>query len=259
MNKIDQLFSAKDNHILSVFFTAGFPDLDSTTKMITALALNGVDMIEIGMPYSDPVADGPVIEHASMKALENGMTIHKLFEQLKNFDIPQRVPLLLMGYLNPVMQYGYEQFCRDASQCGISGLIVPDLPPEIYTTELKPLADKYDLHFIFLITPETSQERIRMIDEMSGGFIYAVSSSSVTGRDSDENKKEQYLKRISSYRLKNPVLVGFGVKDHKTFQQAGRYTNGAITGTAFINAIREETDINKAVKEFVTKMTAPAG
>lgn len=258
MNKIEHLFANKTRDILSVFFTAGFPHADDTAAIIESLVSHGVDMIEIGMPYSDPVADGPVIEHSSVVALRNGMTIHHLFAQLGALKTPIDTPLILMGYINPVMQYGYESFCRDAAECGISGLILPDLPPEVYAVELKPFVEKYHLHFIFLITPETPEERIRMIDDMSTGFIYAVSSSSVTGRDTDETRKEDYLRRIHSYKLKNPVLVGFGVKDNHTFRQACRYANGAISGTAFINALTAEKDINTAVKKFIETMTSPA-
>lgn len=254
MNKINQLFGRKNKDILSVFFTAGFPELDDTPRIISALDDNDIDMVEIGIPYSDPVADGPVIEQSSVQALKNGMSLHLLFEQLHRMDTPNGLPMILMGYLNPVMQYGYEKFCKEAADCGISGLILPDLPPEVFSTELKPFVEKYGLHFIFLITPETPEERIRMIDNMSTGFIYAVSSSSVTGRDTDESKKEEYLKRIHSYHLKNPILVGFGVKDHKTFQQACRYTNGAISGTAFINAISDSHDFDKTVKKFSREM-----
>ncbi len=249
MNAIPKLFSTKKDNILSVFFTAGFPHRDDTVPVIQALVGNGVDMIEIGMPYSDPVADGPVIENSSSVALKNGMSINRLFQQLKTYKPEREVPLVLMGYLNPVMQYGYERFCREAAECGISGLIVPDLPIDVYTHELRPFTEKYGIHFIFLVTPETPEDRIRKIDEMSDGFIYAVSSSSVTGRDTGEAEKEAYFKRLKSYRLKSPVLIGFGIKNESTFNQACRYVNGAIVGTAFVQRIETERNFDLAVKD----------
>lgn len=254
MNAISRLFERKSKDILSVYYTAGYPALGDTLTVMDALINNGVDMVEIGMPYSDPVADGPVIERSSVKALENGMSIARLFDQLRSRTPQDKVPLILMGYINPVMQYGYEKFCREAAECGISGLIIPDLPIDEFQKEMKPFTEKYDLSFIFLITPETEEVRVRKIDELTNGFIYAVSSSSVTGRDTDEIKKEKYLQRIQSYGLKNPVLVGFGVRDNKTFQQACRYANGAITGTAYIKAITGTTDFNLATRLFVNEL-----
>lgn len=254
MNPINQLFKNKSARIFSVYFTAGYPSLEDTVPVIRALEKNGVDMIEIGMPYSDPVADGPVIESSSAKAIENGMTIEKLFSQLKELEGDAHVPLVLMGYLNPVMQFGFEKFCKQAANCCISGLIIPDLPLREFKTEFQHITEKYGLHFIFLVTPETSEERIRMIDELSDGFIYAVSSSSVTGRDTDENKKEKYLEKLKSMNLKNPVVVGFGVKDKKTFEQACRYANGAITGTAFVKAISTGGNFDKLTKDFVQSL-----
>lgn len=256
MNAINQLFERKSGNILSVYFTAGFPELADTVPVIDALMRNGVDMIEVGMPYSDPVADGPVIEAAGARALANGMSIGKLFEQLREMKPERNVPLILMGYLNPVMQYGYEKFCKDAAACGISGLIIPDLPVSEYQTELRSLMEKYGLRFIFLVTPETGEERIRAIDDLSEGFIYAVSSSSVTGRDTDSGRKEEYFRRLKSYKLRNPVLAGFGVKDKATFMQACHYTRGAITGTAFIKSIESGGNFDEAVKRFVTSLTS---
>ncbi|MCO6498041.1 MAG: tryptophan synthase subunit alpha [Chitinophagaceae bacterium] len=252
MNKIQQLFERKNKNILSVYFTAGYPELESTNEILTALADNGVDMIEIGMPYSDPLADGPVIQHSSSVAIANGMTIAKLFEQLGKLKLSREVPLLLMGYLNPVIQYGFENFCRDASAVGISGLIIPDLPLREYRLEYEVITKKYGLSFVFLITPETSEERIREIDNLSDGFIYAVSSSSVTGRATDESRKEDYFKRIGAMNLKNPVVVGFGVKDKATFEHACKYLNGAISGTAFINQLTgNEKSIEENTKTFL--------
>ena len=253
MNPIQQLFKQKQKNILSVFFIAGYPQLGDTSSIIKALSKNGADLIEVGMPYSDPVADGPVIEEADAIALQNGMTIKKLFEQLHQLDLPteERIPLLLMGYLNPVMQYGFEKFCKDAAGSGVSGLIIPDLPPDIYKEQYQKFVEANSLQMVFLITPETGEERIKMIDSISTGFIYAVSSSSITGRDSDESKKEAYFKRLQAMKLHNPILVGFGIKNSQTFEQACRYTNGAITGTAFINSLKSEKDINKITGAFI--------
>lgn len=252
MNKIQQLFERKNEKVLSVYFTAGYPQPDDTGCILKALVDNGVDMIEIGMPYSDPVADGPVIEHASAVAIANGMTIKKLFSQLQELKIDCEVPLLLMGYLNPVMQYGFEKFCKDASEAGISGIILPDLPVREFRTDYMDIVKKYALSFVFLITPETSEERIREIDNLSDGFIYAVSSSSITGRSTDQAKKEAYFRRISEMQLKNPVVVGFGVRDKATFDQACRFLNGAISGTAYITQLNEGgKTIEEHTKAFV--------
>lgn len=255
MNKIQELFKTKKKEVLSVYFTAGYPALESTNEVLTSLVNNGVDMIEIGMPYSDPVADGPVIERASSIAIANGMTIGKLFTQLDALKLDCQVPLILMGYLNPVLQYGFEAFCQDAAARGINGLILPDLPLREFRQDYREITKKYGLSFVFLITPETSEERIREIDDLTDGFIYAVSSSSITGRSTDQTKKEAYFKRISEMQLKNPVVVGFGVRDKETFSQACRYLNGAITGTAFVNELSDrEKSVEEHTKEFVRRM-----
>lgn len=251
MNAINTLFQRKQRDILSVYFTAGFPEPDDTVRVINALIHHGADLIEVGIPYSDPVADGPVIERSSAIALKNGMSLSKLFTQLKSRDKDDSVPLVLMGYINPIMQFGYENFCREAAASGVSGMIIPDLPVTEYKKHLKPYTDQYGLQFIFLVTPQTPEERIREIDELSDGFIYAVSSSSVTGRDTDAQKKEAYLSRLQSYELKTPVLVGFGIKDHQTFAQACRHTHGAIIGTAFIQAISGGADLHEATGRFL--------
>lgn len=258
MNAINKLFQKKQNDILSVYFTAGYPELADTNRVIGSLIKNGVDLIEVGIPYSDPVADGPVIERSSARALENGMSVARLFNQLKQFKTDGSVPLVLMGYINPIMQFGYESFCREAAAAGVSGMIIPDLPIAEFKKELMPFTEKYGLHFIFLVTPETPEERVREIDEFSKGFIYAVSSSSVTGRDTDEEKKEAYFRRLQSYELKNPILIGFGIRDSATFQQACRYTSGGIIGTAYIKAITENDDIESATAGFVGKIKAEA-
>lgn len=253
MNAINSLFGKKNKKILSVFFLAGYPNLEDTGVIIDALSQKGADMIEIGMPYSDPVADGPVIEAAAAQALKNGMTIKKLFEQLGNLKLStgKQVPLVLMGYFNPVMQYGIEKFCKNAAAAGISGLIIPDLPPEIYQLEFQKYTEENGLKMIFLITPETEESRIRMIDDLSSGFVYAVSSSSITGRETDENRKEKYFRRLQTMQLKNPILVGFGIKDKRTFDQACRYTHGAISGTAFIQKLQSGNDIAEITDSFI--------
>ncbi|MDB5232487.1 MAG: tryptophan synthase subunit alpha [Chitinophagaceae bacterium] len=251
MGRIKELFIKKQNNILNVYCTAGYPKLDSTLEVMQALQNNGADLIELGMPYSDPLADGPVIQASGTIALQNGMTIQKLFEQLKDFRKEINVPVILMGYMNPVLQYGFERFCADASAVGIDGLILPDLPMYEYETEFSPIIKKYDLDFIFLVTPETSEQRIKKLDELSDGFLYAVSSSSTTGKDKNLDDQKVYFGRLKSLNLKNPVLVGFGIKDKQTFDKACSYTNGAIIGTAYIKALEQTNDIEKATKEFL--------
>ena len=259
MNQIAHLFSKKTEIILSIYFTAGYPHLEDTTKILSALQNNGADMIEIGMPYSDPLADGPVIQKSGAHALENGMTIEKLFDQLRLFKLNYkfRCPLILMGYLNPVLQYGFEKFCNDANECGISGIILPDLPVQEYEEEFMKTIEKYALNFIFLVTPQTSEERIRKIDSLSSGFIYAVSSSSVTGSDVDMKQQEKYFKKLKAVNLKNKVLIGFGIKDNATFEQACKYSAGAIIGSAFIKSIDQNDDVEQSVKVFLNSILQP--
>jgi len=213
---------------------------------------SGVDMIELGMPYSDPLADGPVIQASSSQALANGMTIATLFEQLRGFRKEIYVPVILMGYMNPVLQYGFERFCQDAADMPIDGLILPDLPEYEFETEYGPIMQRYGLNFIFLVTPETSEDRIRRLDSLSTGFLYAVSSSSTTGKDKDMNAVNNYLQKLQDMKLKNPVLVGFGIKDKPTFQQACEHANGAIIGTAFIKALESTNDVAGTTKKFIT-------
>ena len=252
MNRITDLFQQKKNNVLNVYCTAGFPQLESTVPVMKALQDSGVDMIELGMPYSDPLADGPVIQASSTKALANGMTIATLFEQLRGFRQQVYVPVILMGYMNPVLQYGFEKFCQHAAAAPIDGLILPDLPEYEFETEYGPIIQRYGLNFIFLVTPETSEERIRKLDSLSTGFLYAVSSSSTTGKDKDMNAVNNFLQRLQEMKLKNPVLVGFGIKDKPTFQQACQHANGAIIGTAFIKAIENTADVEGATKKFIT-------
>jgi tryptophan synthase alpha chain len=250
-NRIDQLFKKKQHNILNVYCTAGYPKLDSTLEVMQSLQANGADLIELGMPYSDPLADGPVIQESSMKAIENGMTINKLFEQLKDMHSTVTVPVILMGYMNPVLQYGFEKFCASAAEVGIDGLILPDLPMYEFETEYGDIIKKYNLNLIFLVTPETKEDRLKRIDSLSTGFIYAVSSSSTTGSNKDINDQQSYFEKLQSMKLKNPILVGFGIKDKQTFDAACKFTNGAIIGTAYIKALSNGKDVKAATKEFL--------
>ena len=228
--------------------------MEDTLTVLRALDEGGADMIELGMPYSDPLADGPVIQHSSTIALQNGMTMKKLFEQLKNFRQEVSVPVLLMGYMNPILQYGFEKFCADASTVGIDGLILPDLPEYEYETEYGAIIKKYKLDFVFLVTPETSDERVKRLDKLSSGFLYAVSSSSTTGKDKNIASVKPYLQRIRNLKLNNPLVVGFGIKDKTTFQQACEDAQGAIIGTAFIKALEIDTNAEKATKNFLNEI-----
>jgi tryptophan synthase alpha chain len=250
MKRIKELFQTKQQGILNVYCTAGFPQLNNTVDVMKCLQANGADLIELGMPYSDPLADGPVIQASSTKALQNGMTISKLFEQLKDFRTEIKVPVILMGYLNPLLQYGFEKFCAKAAEVGVDGLIIPDIPMYEYENEYREIIMKYNLDFTFLVTPETSEERIKKLDELSSGFLYAVSSSSITGSEKDFSAVESYLKRLKEMKLKNPTLVGFGIKDKSTFQAACKYANGAIIGSAYIKAI-ENSNTEEATKKFL--------
>ncbi len=252
MNRINQLFKQKKDSILSVYFTAGFPELDSTLDVIAELSRQGIDMIEIGIPFSDPMADGPLIQHSSQQALNNGMSLKLLFQQLEKVREITDVPLILMGYINPVMQFGFEAFCRQAKACGIDGFIIPDLPLAEYLKEFEPLAKKYELENILLISPETPEERIRMIDAHSRGFIYMVSSASTTGpQQSFDEAKEQYFGRVRAMKLKNPCLIGFGISNRATFDSACRYAAGAIVGSAFIRCQQACSDTEEAVSRLL--------
>ncbi len=253
-NRIDKLFSEKKNRVLNVYCTAGFPKLDSTMEVLQALQDNGADLIEIGMPYSDPLADGPVIQNSSTIALHNGMTIAKLFDQLKDARKNIFLPIVLMGYMNPIMQYGLENFCRDAEAVGVDGIILPDLPMYEFENEFKTLFEKHQLKFIFLMTPETSEERIRKIDRLCSGFLYAVSSSSTTGNNKAISDQMPYFKKLQDMHLNNPILVGFGIKDKETFEAACKFTNGAIVGTAYIKAIESSLNIQFDTKNFIKTM-----
>lgn len=262
MKRIEKLFSEKKKNILNIYCTAGFPQLESTVQVLNALQENGADLIEIGMPYSDPLADGEVIQASSSVALNNGMTIAKLFEQLKGIrhfsSAPGNggieVPLILMGYMNPVMQYGIEKFCADAEAVGIDGIILPDLPIYEFETLYKMLFEKHHLNFIFLVTPETSEARIRQIDTLSSGFIYAVSSSATTGNNKPIEDQEEYFKKLQNMQLKNPLLVGFGINSKQTFEAACAYTNGAIIGSAYIKALQNNTNVAITTKNFLNSI-----
>ena len=236
---------------MNVYCTAGYPQLNSTIEVIKALQNNGADIIELGMPYSDPLADGPVIQQSSSLALANGMTIKKLFEQLKDLRNEITVPVVLMGYMNPVLQYCFEKFCADAAAVGIDALILPDLPEHEFETEYGAIIKKYGLDFIFLVTPETNEERVRKLDELSSGFLYAVSSSSTTGRDKNMTDVTSYLQKLRGLKLKNPVLVGFGIKDRPTFEAACDNANGAIIGTAYIKALAEPGNVTDITQKFL--------
>ncbi|MBO4673183.1 MAG: tryptophan synthase subunit alpha [Bacteroidaceae bacterium] len=249
MNRIDQLFATKREKILSLYFCAGHPTLEGTADTIRQLQENGVDMIEVGIPFSDPMADGPVIQDAATKALRNGMTLKKLFSQLEGIrNQGVTMPLILMGYLNPIMQFGFEAFCQRCVEVGIDGVIIPDLPFKDYLEEYKPIAKKYDVHIIMLITPETSEERIRFIDDNTDGFIYMVSSAATTGaqREFDE-QKQAYFSRIKAMNLKHPCMVGFGISNQQTLNAAQQNAAGAIIGSKFVKLYEETQDASKAV------------
>ena len=256
MSRIDELFRLKQKKILNVYCTAGYPTLDATLPLMQAMQENGVDMIELGMPYSDPLADGPVIQASSALAIQNGMSIPVLFSQLKDFRQAINVPVILMGYMNPVLQYGFEKFCADAAAVGVDGLILPDLPAHEFENEYGKIIKQYGLDFIFLVTPETGLERTLKLDELSTGFLYAVSSSSTTGSEQAGKNNEAYLQQLQSLPLKNPVLVGFGIKNRDDFEKASRYANGAIIGTAFIKALNGGSDPATLTKEFLAGLVS---
>ena len=254
MNRINKVFNKKKN-LLSIYFTAGFPDINDTLKIIKELDKSQVDMIEIGLPFSDPLADGPTIQKSSEKALSNGMTTNLLFDQLKDLRKISEIPVVIMGYFNPILQYGIEKFCSNCKDVGIDGLIIPDLPADIFKKNYKIIFEKYKLNMMFLITPQTSNERINLIDDLSKGFIYMVSSYSVTGaKDSFDKYQIEYFKRIKKLNLSNPLLIGFGISNKKTFQTACQNSNGAIIGSAYIkyienHGVSKTRDFIKLIKD----------
>ena len=252
MNRIDQLFKDKPGNILSLYFTAGHPTLNSTTGIIKTLARAGADMVEIGIPFSDPMADGPVIQQSSDKALKNGMSLSILFRQLRDIRNEVTIPLLMMGYLNPVMQFGLDNFCRNCMETGIDGVILPDLPLDLYLEEYRETMKKYELHPVFLMSPQTDNDRIRLIDQTSGGFIYMVSSSSTTGtRDSFSPEQIGYFERINGMNLKTPRLIGFGISSRETFSMACKYARGAIIGSAFIKMLDSKGGDEASIRSFI--------
>jgi tryptophan synthase alpha chain len=254
-NRINKLFQQKKERILSVYFTAGYPELSDTQIIITELVKNGVDLIEIGMPFSDPVADGPVIQHSSMVALQNGMSVKKLFSQLENIRQTIDIPLILMGYINPVIQYGVEAFCKKCNEIGIDGLIVPDLPPSVYMEEYKDIFEANNLHNIFLITPQTDEERLHEIDDISTGFIYMVSSNATTGAKTSVSQfQKSYFERIRSMNLNNPRLIGFGISNADTFNEACQYAHGAIIGSAFVKALDGPASLENKISGFINSI-----
>lgn len=249
-NRINQLFASKKSGIMSIYFCAGHPTLEGTATTIEKLAAHGVDMVEVGIPFSDPMADGPVIQDAATKALRNGMTLRILFSQLK--DIRQRVqiPLVLMGYLNPICQYGYEAFFRQCREIGLDGVIIPDLPFADYLKEIKPIADQYDVSVIMLITPETSEARIRFIDQHTEGFIYMVSSAATTGTQQEfDFKKQAYFIRINNLNLRHPRMIGFGISNPQTYQTAQDNAAGVIIGSKFVALFDECKDAAQAIRQ----------
>lgn len=255
LNHIQQLFKQKSSGILSVFMTAGFPQLNDTQTIIEQLQNCGVDMVEIGMPFSDPLADGLTIQQSSQQALQNGMNVDLLFEQLKDIRTKIHIPLLLMGYYNPVLQYGIERFCQQCQALGIDGLILPDLPLLEYQTQCHPIFERYGLSNIFLVTPQTATERIQQIDALSNGFIYAVSSSGITGNtDNFDDTQISYFKKLKALQLQNPIVVGFGIHNKTTFDTVCQHLNGAIVGSAFIRAIANAPNLTETIEAFVARI-----
>jgi len=251
-NRIADLFAQTNTGLLNVYFTAGFPNLADTTTVLESLQNAGADLVEIGMPYSDPVADGETIQESNMRALENGMSLNVLFEQLANIRNRVALPILLMGYVNPVLQYGVERFCQKCREVGVDGVILPDLPLDLYLDEYEPIFRYYGILNIFLITPQTTDDRIRLIDEHSEGFIYMVSSASITGSTSGVSEEMlAYFDRINAMHLRNARLIGFGIKDNETFQMANKYASGAIIGSAFIRLLQENGADDTKINEFV--------
>ena len=256
MNKINQVFSNRgDKKFLSLYFCAGTPSLDSTTDVILAMQHRGIDFIEVGIPFSDPLADGPVIQTAATNALKNGMSLKLLFEQLSSIKNQVTIPLILMGYLNPILHYGIEAFCQSCVEAGVSGMIIPDLPFKDYLESVKPVADKYDLRVIMLITPETSEERIRFIDENTDGFIYMVSSAAITGaQKSFDDAKQEYFRRINAMQLRNPRMIGFGISNKQTLKAAQDNAAGAIIGSKFVSLLAETGNPDQALDQLFTAL-----
>ena len=257
MNKINQLFANnKDSKLLSLYFCAGCPTLDGTADVILAMQRRGIAMIEVGIPFSDPLADGPVIQSAATQALKNGMNLKTLFAQLRDIKDQVEIPLVLMGYLNPILHYGIEAFCKSCVESGVSGAIIPDLPFKDYQEVVKPIADKYDLRIIMLITPETSEERIRFIDEHTDGFIYMVSSAAITGAQKlFDDAKQEYFRRINAMNLRNPRMIGFGISNKQTLKAAQDNAAGAIIGSKFVQLLQTHGNATAALDALFEALT----
>ncbi|WP_422358734.1 tryptophan synthase subunit alpha [Reichenbachiella sp.] len=252
-NRINNLLNIKDN-ILSIYFTAGYPGLGDTVEVIEELVDNGVDLLEIGVPFSDPVADGPTIQHSNTVAIENGMTVKLLFEQLKDIRKSVDIPLIMMSSLNPIVQYGFENFCKKCKEIDVDGLIIPDLPVEEYIDNYKVIVEENGLRNIILVTPASTDERIRLVDENTDGFIYMVSSSSTTGENKNFTSDfESFAGRLKSMNLKNPLITGFGIKDKNSFNQVCQFSKGGIIGSAFVKAIGETQDIKSNIEKFMNQ------
>jgi tryptophan synthase alpha chain len=254
MTRLKKLFEVKHSKVLNVYCTAGYPTLDSTLPIIAALEQNGADLVEIGMPYSDPLADGPVIQESGARAIENGMSIEILFDQLKSLRPTIHLPVVLMGYMNPVLQFGFEKFCEAAAAVGVDGLILPDMPAYEFEAKYGAIIKKHGLDFIFLVTPETPTERIVYLDSLSSGFLYAVSASATTGSALNFDVVDAYLQKLKQMHLNNPILVGFGVKDAASFELATRHTTGAIIGSAYIKALENSTEVSATTAQFLSSI-----
>ncbi|RAI90175.1 tryptophan synthase subunit alpha [Algoriphagus yeomjeoni] len=255
MNRIHKLFQEKQSRVLSIYFTAGFPKLEDTMSIMEAAQAGGADIIEIGVPYSDPVADGPTIQDSNMIALGNGISLKKIFDQLRGFRAKIHIPVVMMGYLNPIMQYGIEAFCEKCKEVGVDGLILPDLPMQQYIDDYKELFEQHGLVNTFLISPQTSEKRIRQIDENTSGFIYMVSSHSITGAKTGISEEQiSYFERVKAMNLKNPRLIGFGISDSETFSKASEFSNGAIIGSAFIKTIKDSKNLSEDIRSYLAKV-----
>jgi tryptophan synthase alpha chain len=258
-NRIEQLFEKKKERILSVYFSAGFPGLNDTSTIMKSLQAAGADIIEVGIPFSDPVADGPTIQKSNKIALDNGISLKRIFDQLANIRASVHIPIIMMGYINPVLQYGLEAFCEKCAEVGVDGLILPDLPMQEYLDEYQTMFEAYGIINIFLITPQTSESRIRDIDSNSRGFIYMVSSASTTGaKGGISDDQIQYFERVKAMKLQNPTLIGFGISNHESFEKASHHSAGAIIGSAFINVLKNATDLNQDINAFIKEVKGKA-